>query len=597
MEFAEKLRRDEFSVEVNDLKFRYLGSSRFALNGVSFRVRKGEFFTIIGPNGAGKTTLALCLVGVIPHYIEGELSGNIVIDGIDVGSRSIPEIAMRVGLVMQDPETQIIGITVKDDVAFGPCNLGLDRHVILDRVSKALRMVRMQGYENRETARLSGGEKQRVAIASILALHPDIIVADEPTSQLDPIGKREVFETLLQLNKSEGKTVIMITHDIDWAVKYSDRIGLLYFGKFVFIGSPRDLLSKIGIDGLANYGINPPQIPTLYLKLVEKGVLKESSSMWLSVEEASLELRKILQRKNSKRSSRQEHKFEQDKENDGREAVIIVKDLWHVYPGGIQALKGVSLEIYKGEIVAIVGQNGSGKTTLVKHFNGLLKPTEGYVSVFGMDTRKKSISELSRKVGYVFQNPDNQIFSSSVREEVMFGLKNMGYPIDEIEKKIDWALSFVGLKGLEEEHPFKLSKAERQLLAFASILAMEPEIIIVDEPTTGQDWNGTLKMMNMLRELNNRGHTIIIVTHDMNIVANYATRMVVLHGGYILTEGKPRDLFYQIDLLSQTYLEPPPLVLLVNSLKDCGISFRHLTIDEVVEEICARLGVEGGWCS
>lgn len=595
MEFSEKSQHNEFSVEVEGLKFKYLGSSRYALDDVSFRVRKGEFFTIVGPNGAGKTTLAFCLVGVIPHYIEGEFLGRVIVDGIDVGSRNIPEIATRVGLVLQDPETQIIGITVKDDIAFGPCNLGLDREVILDRVSKALRMVRLQGYEDRETSRLSGGEKQRVALASILALHPDIIVADEPTSQLDPIGKREVFETLLQLNKNEGKTIIMITHDIDWAVRYSDRIGLLHSGKFVFIGTPRDLLSKIGIDGLVNYGVRPPQIPALYYRLTEKGILRDDSNIWLSVEEASLELKKLLQRRNFAKlhAPMLEHKLEKDKENkNGREAVIVVKDLWHVYPGGIQALKGISLEVCKGEIIAIVGQNGSGKTTLVKHFNGLLKPTKGYVLVLGMDTREKSISELSRKVGYVFQNPDNQIFSSSVREEVKFGLKNLGYPADEIEKRIDWALTFVGLKGLEEEHPFKLSKAERQLLAFASILAMEPEIIIVDEPTTGQDWNGALNMMNMLRELNKRGHTIIIVTHDMNIVAEYATRVVVLHKGCVLAEGKPRDIFYQIELLSQTYLEPPPLVLLADSLKECGISSRPLTLEEIIEEIYAQLGGE-----
>ena len=573
-----------YAIKVDNLKFKYAGSEKFALNGVSFNVKRGEFFTVMGRNGAGKTTLALCLAGVIPHYIEGEFEGKILVDGVDVASVTIPEVAKKLGLVLQDPEDQIVGVTVRDDVAFGPCNLGLSKEIVLRRINDALKMVRLSGYEDRETFALSGGEKQRLAIAGILALGPSIIVADEPTSQLDPAGKREVFETLLQLNMIEKKTIVMITHETDWAMKYSHRIGILDAGKFVAIGSPREVLLKLGVDGLVQHGIRPPQIPHLFFKLSQKGVISWNSNPWLDVEEAARKLSELI----TKRCPEDALMLSRRNKHEGERA-IRVEDLWHVYPNGIEALKGVSLQIYRGEFVAIVGQNGSGKTTLVKHFNGLLKPTRGDVYVFDMNTKNVTISTLSRFVGYVFQNPDNQIFASSVKDEVAFGLKNLGYSRDEVEEMVEQALDFVGLKGLENEHPFHLSKAERQLVAFASIIAMKPKIIVVDEPTTGQDWFGTSKMMNMLKKLNEEGHTIIVVTHDMNVVAEYAERVIVLHSGRILMDGDPREVFYKVEDLARVYVEPPPIVLLMNHLREHGMSPGILTIDEAATELYRKI--------
>jgi len=576
---------DDNIVEVDCLRFRYAGSEKFALNGISFKIRRGEFFTIMGQNGAGKTTLALCLAGVIPHYIEGEFEGKVLVDGIDVASHTIPEVTTKLGLILQDPEDQIVGVTVKDDVAFGPCNLGLSKEIVLERIKNALKIVRLDGYEDRETFALSGGEKQRLAIAGILALGPNIIVADEPTSQLDPVGKKEVFETLLQLNK-EGKTIIMITHETDWAMKYSHRIGILSSGKLVAIGSPKEILSKLGIDGLTRYGIRPPQMPHLFYRLSQKGVILENSDTWLNVEEAAYKLSKLIA-KGSSKDVLPLNKY--DKRYEDKEKAIVVEDLWHIYPNGIEALKGVSLQISKGEFVAIIGQNGSGKTTLVKHFNGLLKPTRGHVYVFGMDTKNVTVSALSRLVGYVFQNPDNQLFAPSVKEEIAFGPKNLGYNQDEVEKMVEQALDFVGLKGLENEHPFRLSKAERQLVAFASVIAMRPKVIVVDEPTTGQDWAGTYKIMNMLKKLNEEGHTIIIVTHDMNIVAEYAEKIIVMHGGRILMEGETRKIFYEIEILSRAYIEPPPIVLLINHLEEYGVSPGILTVEEAATELYRKI--------
>jgi energy-coupling factor transport system ATP-binding protein len=573
----------DYVVEVRNLRFRYISSKIFALDGISFRVKKGEFFTIMGRNGAGKTTLALCLAGVIPHYIEGDYEGKVMVDGMDVASSTIPEVTSKLGLILQDPEDQVVGVTVRDDVAFGPCNLGLSKEVVLERIKSALKMVRLNGYEERETHTLSGGEKQRLAIAGILALGTNIIVADEPTCQLDPVGKKEVFETLLRLNKTEGKTIIMITHETDLAMKYSHRIGLLDSGKFVVVGSPRELLLKLGIEGLTQYGIRPPHVPHLFYKLFEKGMLSRGSSPWLDVEEAVYELGKLIVRNPSKSSLEDAKPSSECYHNEA----IIIENLWYVYPNGVEALKGVSLQICEGEFVAIVGPNGSGKTTLIKHFNGLLKPTRGHVYIFGINTKDTSISTLSRFVGYVFQNPDHQIFASSVKEEIVFGLRNLGCSKDEIEERVEEALDFVGLKGLENEHPLRLSKAERQLVAFASVIAARPKIIVLDEPTAGLDWPSTCKVMNMLKKLNERGHTVIVVTHDMNIVAEHAKRIIILCGGRIFMDGEPRKILYDIENLSQVYIEPPIIVQLMNRLKEeYDVALNVLTVEEAANTLC-----------
>ena len=570
------------AVKVKDLRFTYKGGKKPALNGISLKIEKGEFFAILGPNGAGKTTLALCLIGVIPHYIEGEYDGEVVVNGLRILEHSIQEVATRLGLILQDPESQIIGITVKDDVAFGPCNLGLSRDEVLQRVKYSLGVVRLNGYEERETYRLSGGEKQRVAIASVLALKPDILVADEPTSELDPIGKREVFDTLLKLRNEEGKTIIMITHEVDWAVKCADRIGILYDGRFVSVGEPREVIRELGEEGLRRYGVRVPQASQLYFRL--ERYLDGNKSPWITVEEAFSALKELL---GKKRGLKEIMARGRELVKSTGEPVIIVEDLWHIYPGGIEALRGINMHVYRGEHLAIIGQNGSGKTTLVKHFNGLLKPTKGRVLVFGTDTRNVSVSELSKKVGYVFQNPDHQIFAPSILEEVAFGLRNLKLPEEEVRKRVSWALNFVGLEGREEEHPFKLSKAERQMLAVASILSMKPDVIIVDEPTTGQDWMGVNKIMNMLDELKRMGHTIITITHDMRAVAEHADRVIVLQRGRILHEGSPREVFSKPEILMQTYLEPPPITLLAKSLSDSGVPVLKdvLTIEEAADSL------------
>lgn len=578
--------RNKCIIEVNDLFFKYKKSAKYALNGISLRVNEGEFLTIVGPNKSGKTTLALSLVGIIPHYIEGEYHGKVFIDGLEVSSSTILDITTRVGFIMEDPEMQIVGLTVKDDVSFGPCNLGLPREEVLHRIKWALTVVGLQGYENRITYTLSSGEKQRLAIAGVLALNPKIVIADEPTSRLDPVGKINFFKTLLTLNKEFKRTIVVFTHDLDLAIRFSDKIGLMYAGNLVFMGNTKEFLTKIKKEELMRYGIKPSRLLLLYEELIKYRLPTNKDLLWLDINEIS----KLL---NSLVDKMMFSNFNEVKENEifksnntNKESIIIVKNLWYIYPGGVEALKGISLTVDEGDFVAIIGSNGSGKTTLIKHLNGLLKPTRGCVLVYGIDTREKDVIEFSQKIGYLSQNPDDQIvFSLTVKENIALGLKDRRLHADEIKKRIYWVLNLFNIKEFENEFPSKLSKVERRLLALASIVAMKPDILIVDEPTSELDWNESQKVMKILKSYNDSGHTIILVTHDIEIVAEYAKKVVVMHKGKILAHGNPRDILYNEDLLSQVAIEPTPIVRLVKNYFKERRGLEPLTLDEILNQI------------
>ncbi|MEM3754420.1 MAG: energy-coupling factor ABC transporter ATP-binding protein, partial [Candidatus Bathyarchaeia archaeon] len=328
-------------------------------------------------------------------------------------------------------------------------------------------------------------------------------------------------------------------------------------------------------------GVRPPQVCELSVK-IEKQKNINFDSFPLTVDEAYKTYINALSLKKINKQSRLDSINSFNKAKDL--PIIEVEDLWHTYPNGIHAIQGISLKIYKGEFLAIIGQNGSGKTTLVKHFNGLLKPTKGKVIVGGVNTLKSTVGMLSRKVGYVFQNPDHQIFATSVYEEIAYGPKNMKLSKEEIDKRVKEALNFVGLEGYEEKNPFLLNKGERQRIAFASIFAMRPQVFIVDEPTTGQDYQGSENMMKMLKKLNEKGCTIIIITHDMRIVAEYAQRIIVLSNGKILADGPTRAIFSQPELLKKSFLAPPQITQLSQKLVDYGFKPYTLSVDEMFDQ-------------
>ena len=575
-------------ITIENLSYTYPKAEKPAIKKINLTIKKGEFVTIMGPTGAGKTTLCYAMVGLVPQFFEeGKMEGNVIVKGMSTRKYPIQKICTVAGIVFQDFENQIFGITVEDDVSYGPIFLGFDFNEVQRRVKEALSLVRLSGYEKRTVYTLSGGETQRLAIADVLAMEPEIIILDEPTSQLDPVGKEEVFQTLENLRKKTDATVVLVEHKSEEVAKFSDRIIVMNNGKIVLEGPPRKIFEKV--NELLKIGVRPPQVCELFSSLKKRGL--KLNAFPITLEEAVDILSKTLTQEKIVRIQQHISTNKTAEKVNLEKPIIEVRDLWHVYPGGVEALRGVSFNIHRGEFVAIIGPNGSGKSTLLKHFNGLLKPTKGEVIVDGLNIKETTTGKLARKVGLVFQNPDHQLFAKSVREEIEYGLKNIGLSEDQIEKRIRNALEFTGLEGYEERHPLLLKKDERQRVAFASIIAMAPEIIVVDEPTTGQDFKGSERMMQMLTKLNNLGKTIIVVTHDLRLVAEYANRAIVLFQGKIVVDGSTREVFTNyFDAMQEIYLSPPQITHLARMLAKYGIRLDILSVKEMVEEVIQLIG-------
>ena len=562
-----------YSVVLENVNYTYTGSAKPALKNINLKISKGERVMVTGPSGAGKTTLCRCLNGLIPHYFRGKLEGKVAIDSVDTRSTTISSLSHSVGLLFQDPSSQLVCPTVIDEVAFGPENYGVPPAEIRTRAEECLKSVRLGGYEERNPHSLSGGEQQACALAAIMAMRPEIYVLDEPTSNLDPIGSSQILNLLAGMSEEGKATMVVVEHKMEELFPVVDRLIVMNEGEIVLEGSPRDLLENV--DAMQKMGLKPPQVALLAAKLKGRD---PSIVPPMTLQEAVQTYSKLL--KSGKRAPERKPSQPVDR----GEKIIEARDLWHIYPNGTVALKGVDLDIYAGEFVAVIGQNGSGKTTLVKHFNGLLRATKGNVTVFGIKAAKASISELSKRVGYCFQNPDHQICCESVQKELEFGPTNLTVPIEEIKRRVSEVAEAVGLEPVLSENPFSLSKGERQRVAVASLLTMKPEVLVVDEPTTGQDYRMSREMMDFYKKLNvEEGKTIVVITHDMNIAAEYAHRVVVLREGRILVDGPTREIFTKTDLLETTYLNPPQITRLGQMLSEYGFPRDILTVDEMYE--------------
>jgi energy-coupling factor transport system ATP-binding protein len=549
-------------IEVRDLRYTYTGSEDTVLKGIDFTVRKGEIVGIMGPTGAGKTTLCLALSALAPHSIGGKVEGDVIISGMKTTQTEYGDVARKIGIVFQDPETQLFGMEVHEDVALRLMNMGLPENEIDQKVTSSLRMVRLDRFEKRFPYTLSGGEKQRVAIAGALAADPEILILDEPTSELDPVGKREVFDAISELRRSRDTTIIVVEHNSDELLRIADRILVMRDGRVAQAGEARDVLSEVG-----ELGVRIPDTMQL-------GNLLKQSSQWkeygypLTVDDAYQKLSSILRKNRYSPVGGAKDASEIDR----GKPIIEVRNLWHIYGKGTEeeaiALRELNLEIYEGDFVALIGQNGSGKTTLAKHFNGLLKPTEGKVLVAGLDTKKTKPTKLAEIVGYCFQNPDHQIFNTRVWDEVAFGPRNLFLRDNEIRERVAEALEQVGLKEYDDRNPFFLGKGERRKIAVASVLAMYPKVLVVDEPSTGMDWRDSTGMMELVTKINQTGKTVIFITHDMNLVARSAKRVIVMAQGGMLLDGPTRWVFSQEETLQKAYIRPPEVTQLGNKLSD-----------------------------
>jgi energy-coupling factor transport system ATP-binding protein len=548
------------------LGFTYRDAADPALSNLSFDLEPGELLVVMGASGAGKSTLCRCLNGIIPHFVTGEMAGRVMLQGRDTRQLRVAECARQVGLVFQDFEAQLFATSTELEIAFGAESLGLPRQEIARRVPQLLELVGLSHLSARRPASLSGGEKQRLAIAAALAAAPAVLVLDEATSDLDPVGKSAVSDLASRISKDTAeRAVVFAHHEAEEAVR-ANRILLLSKGRAAALGPPEDILGKAEL--LAANGVAPLATCSLFAELdLPTRPLEE-------VDAAQQLLRRGL--RIPEQTTEAWERGDAARRKAYGSPLIAVRGLRHAYADGVPVLSDVDLTIRRGEYAAVIGQNGSGKTTLVKHFNGLLRPTEGDVLIDGEPARERSLRSLAQQVGYVFQNPDNQIFASSVFEEVAFAPRNFGLDEQEVRSRVSESLEAVRLGGREEEDPFSLTKGERQRVAVASILAGRPEALIFDEPTTGLDERESRGMMALIGDLNARGHTIIVVTHAMWLAAEFAHRVIVMREGAVLLDAPTRAAFSQEDTLREAAIVPPQVVRLSRRLGGTALSVPQL---------------------
>ncbi len=583
-------------IEVKDLKYRYPGTTELALDGVSFTVEKGEFIGIAGENGAGKSSLSQALLGLIPQFYKGAYGGSVTVCGMDARSTPVSELCRHVGLVFQNPFNQLSGAkdTVYDEVGYGLQNLGFPPEEIRARVESVLRCFGIWEYRDRNPFDLSGGQLQRVAICSVLAMKPDVLILDEPTSQLDPEGSEEVFHTVDELTKM-GITIIMIEQKIEKLAGYCDRVLLMHQGRVVDYDTPRRIFSR---EDLYDLGVNPPaytRFARANALVFEDGTLPVTHAETLERVKASGADRATLiaslrtmtagvQMKNAtpqpvaaqparagvdaaaadaSASTSSDHASEAAGAAD---ATFQVKDLRFSYVKGREVLHGLNLAL-DHRPTAIIGQNGAGKTTLVRVLKGLLKPDSGEIRYQGENLETKTVAELASRVGYVFQNPDDQIFKYKVLEEVMFGPLNIGMSPQEAEASAHEALRMVGLDEKAGENPYDLELSDRKMVAIASVLAMNTDVIILDEPTIAQSWNGREKIREIMQAKAAEGKLVIAILHDMDFVANSFARVIAMAHGEILADGAPAEVFRNHPVLEKAALAAPPLYELLEELE------------------------------
>jgi energy-coupling factor transporter ATP-binding protein EcfA2 len=476
-------------ISVKGLSFSFFNSDRKALDDVSLEIPAGQFIVITGPSGCGKSTLALAIGGYIPHVFEGRMQGTVAIDGMLTADAELSELASHVGIVQQDPESQLCTLNVEDEVSFGPENLLLPESEVEGRVAASLAEVGGAYLRDRQVYELSGGEKQRVAIASMLAMGPGALILDEPTSSLDPPCASEVFEAIGRL-RGTGMTIVVIEHKLDRLLKLADRLVVMDSGRIVLDGKPFDVVGqyrdRIKAMGVRLPGLRCPAHAT---------------------DGGRAMLRPIVEARGLRASY-----------------------------DGTEVLHAIDFSAYPSEIVGIMGPNGSGKTTLLGTLLGLHRPDSGTVAVAGMDAARAKTSALARKAGFVFQNPNHQIFERTVLREASFACRNFGLEESRANELAMAALGRYGLAGYADKHPLGLSFGEKRRLNLCSILPHGPSLLLLDEPFIGQDYANVERMCAELHKLKEEGKAIVLVSHDVDMVYRHCDRIVLLKEGRVLVD-------------------------------------------------------------
>lgn len=575
-----------------------------ALKNVNIAIEKGEFVAVLGHNGSGKSTFAKHINALVKPT-----EGTLWIKGFDTkNDEFVWDIRQSAGMVFQNPDNQLVATVVEEDIAFGPENLGLDSKEIHNRVDSALDTVRMQEYRKNSPSKLSGGQKQRIAIAGVLAMKPDCIVLDEPTAMLDPLGRKDVIETVMRLNREEGITIVLITHYMDEAVR-ADRVFVIDDGDVVMEGVPKEIFCQV--DKLKGYGLDVPQVTEVSNMLSKKGIAiakdvlnvddMVSEICRIKGVEANLsEIKRDVPLDTDALKKEAEERFDGSENFDG----IQIKNLTHVYNPGTtfekKALDDVNISIKRGEFIGIIGHTGSGKSTLIQHLNAIMTPTSGGIFLDGTDifADKTKLKSVRQRVGLVFQYPEHQLFEMTIYKDVAFGPTNMKLPEDEIKRRVKSALETVGLsEKYYEKSPFELSGGQKRRVAIAGVLAMEPEVLVLDEPTAGLDPKGRDEILDAVKKMQEKlGITVILVSHSMEDVAKLVSRIVVMHRGRCVMTGTPREVFARVDEIEKMGLAAPQISYVFEKLNNIGISVPKdvYTTDEAADVLYKLLSEKGG---
>lgn len=581
-------------VRLEDVSFSYGSGEARALDHVSLEVSEGDFVGVIGPSGAGKSTLAAVLSGAIPHHFAGSLYGAAYVDGRDTCDVTLTDISRVVGSVLQDIDTQMVASNVEDELLFGLENFGVPHDQIEARLTGALETVGIPELRGREIATLSGGQKQKVAIAAILALRPRVLVLDEPTAALDPASSELVFETLRHVNEVSHVTVVVIEQKVALLCEHCRRVVVMSEGRVAFDGTPHEVFSNGA--RLRELGVDSPRVARVSNSLAQKG-LCEPGRPCLDVREAADLVEGLVGAARSRRARQggaepaewalrptpSRHEPARRPHAEGAEPVLTFRDVSFAYPNGGAAVRDLELTVYPGELVGVVGQNGAGKTTLTKLVNGLLRPASGEIRLAGERVNEVPTSAIARHVATLFQNPDHQICKETVLDEVAFGLELAGVEAAQARRRAQGVIERFGL--VAGDSPFSLSRGQRQMVALASVVVMDPEVVLLDEPTSGLDYRECMTVMETVREMAERGCAVIMVCHDMEVVSDFAERIVVMAHGRILARGEKDELFADEALMREASVEAPQVIRLAGVLaRELSPAFAHVSeVSDVVD--------------
>ena len=607
-------------IECRGVSFSYDGAVS-ALDGVDLNIEDGEFFCILGGNGSGKSTFAKHLNALLQPD-----AGTVRINGMDASDPELVyDIRSTAGMVFQNPDDQLVATLVEDDVAFGPENLGVPSAQIAQRVREALKGVGLVGFERHETHALSGGQKQRVALAGVLAMEPRVLILDEASSMLDPRGRKGLMKACRALH-DRGMTIVMITHFMEEAAE-ADRVAVFRAGRVAMLGTPEEILTRA--DELAQLNLDMPASCCLGTALRAKGVpvhaqVREvdmvaeiaqayadrgedtagrpsasdsrvldnvsSATDGTAVSEPVIEISHLSHSYSlSARERRRWHKRSVTAGKSSKQA------LWGNDPSSPWALRDVSLTVRRGEFLGLAGHTGSGKSTLVQHLNGLIRPQEGFVRALGFDlSNKKDAAAVKAKVGVVFQYPERQLFAETVTQDVAFGPHNLGLPQDEVDRRVESSLSRVGLdlSTVGDKSPFELSGGQQRRVAFAAVLAMEPEVLVLDEPMAGLDPAARRDFLELIDRLHRDGLTVVMVSHSMDDLANCCDRIVVMNEGAVFAEGTPAQVFAHADELKSIGLGVPAAQRMALALAEAGVPLRCgglYTVESLADELADLL--------